>query len=205
MKILIACEYSGIVRDFFIQNGHNAVSCDILPTEKKGPHITGDVLGVLNNGWDMMIAFPPCTHLASSGAAHFKKKQEDGRQQKSIDFFMKLVNAKIDKIAIENPIGIMSSKYRQPDQIVHPYYFGDNYPKSTCLWLKNLPKLFHCPVDDLFYKKPHVVPEYIEYNSKKTKSGKSKYSKFGKLGKGKGKERSLMPMGLAQAMANQWG
>jgi len=203
-KILIACEYSGIVRDAFISRGHNAISCDILPTESPGPHYQGSVLDIINEGWDMLIGFPPCTHLAVSGAAWFYEKRKDGRQQQGIDFFMKLANAPIKRIAIENPVGIMSSEWRRPDQIIHPYYFGDNYSKATCLWLKNLPLLFHAKEKDLFAQKTHVSPVFIEYNSKKNKNGKSKYSFLGKLGSGKGKERSLFPMGIAKAMAEQW-
>ena len=154
---------------------------------------------------DVGIFFPPCTDLAVSGSGSFEEKIADGRQQASIDFFMKVVNAPVEKIAIENPIGIMSTIYRKPDQIVQPYYFGDPYQKSTCLWLKNLPKLYYNLSDNLFEKKTSVEPEYIIYKSSKTKSGTSKYSKFGKLGKGKGHERSKTPTGLARAIAIQWG
>jgi len=205
MRVLIACEESQIVCKAFRERGHEAYSCDILPCSGGHPewHIQGDVLGQLGNGWDMMIAHPPCTHLAVSGARWFEIKQVE--QRKAIYFFMALVNSPIEKICIENPIGIMSTLYRKPDQIIHPYYFGDNIPKSTCLWLKNLPLLIHTPENNLFEKKTYVEPEYIEYNSKKTKSGKSKYSIFGKLGKGKGKERSVFFPGIAKAMAEQWG
>ena len=203
MKILIACEYSAIVRDTFIKKGHDAVSCDLLPTEKPGPHYQGNILDIINNGWDMMIAFPPCTHLAVSGAAHFEKKRKDGRQQQGVDFFMQIVNANIEKIAIENPISIMSTIYRKPDQIIHPYYFGDNYEKKTCFWLKNLPILMRYEKDCLFPSK-EVEPEIIFYNSKKTKSGLSRYSWISKHA-GNGKERSRFPQGIADAMADQWG
>jgi|WetSurMetagenome_2_1015567.scaffolds.fasta_scaffold63145_4 hypothetical protein len=141
MKILVACEFSGIVRDAFIARGHDAVSCDLLPSERPGPHIQGDVLAILGDGWDLMIAHPPCTHLASSGARHFPAKRADGRQQAGIDFFMAIVNAPIPKIAVENPVGIMSSVYRKPAQIIQPWQFGENASKKTCLWLKGLPLL----------------------------------------------------------------
>jgi hypothetical protein len=141
MKILIACEYSGRVRDAFIRAGHEAVSCDILPTEKPGPHHQGSVLDILDDGWDMMIAFPPCTHLASSGARWFAEKRADGRQQEGVDFFMRMINAPIERIAVENPIGIMSRTYRKPDQIIQPWQYGHGETKATCLWLKNLPLL----------------------------------------------------------------
>ena len=207
MKVLIACEESQIVTEQFILKGHDAMSCDTdYPGAKGLPHYHGNVMDIINDGFDLMIAFPPCTHLAVSGSRVFKLKRADGRQGNGIDFFMKMINAPINQIAVENPIGIMSTEYRKPNQIIHPYYFGDPYPKSTCLWLKNLPPLFHSKEVDLFNDKiTHIKPEYIEYNSKKSKSGKSKYSKFGKLGKGKGHERSKTPGGLAQAMAEQWG
>jgi len=206
MRILLACEESQAVCIEFRKLGHEAFSCDTQECSGGHPewHIQGDVLQQLNRGWDMMIAFPPCTHLAVSGAAHFEQKRKDGRQPEGINFFMALVNAPIDKIAIENPIGIMSTEYKKPNQIIQPFYFGDPEPKSTCLWLKNLPKLVHIKQDDLFATKTHVEPQYAMYNSKKTKYGKSKYSSFGKLGKGKGKERSKTFPGIAKAMAEQW-
>jgi hypothetical protein len=141
MRVLVACEYSGAVRDALIRRGHDAVSCDLLPTDVPGPHIEGDVLPHLADGWDMLIAFPPCTHLAVSGAKHFAAKRADGRQQQGIDFFLALANAPIPRIAIENPVGIMSSIYRKPDQIIQPYEHGHEATKTTCLWLRGLPLL----------------------------------------------------------------
>ena len=141
MRVLVACEFSGIVRDAFTAKGHEAMSCDLLPTEKPGPHYQGDIMDILHEDWDMIIAFPPCTHLAVSGSKYFAQKIADGRQQQGIDFFMAFVNAPCRKIAIENPIGIMSSKYRKPDQIIQPYEFGHPESKKTCLWLKGLPPL----------------------------------------------------------------
>jgi hypothetical protein len=135
MKILIACECSGIVRDAFIAKGHDVMSCDIKPTEQTGPHYEGDIQDIIDAQWDMMIAFPPCTHLAVSGAAHFEIKKADGRQDDAIDFFMSLANEPIDKICIENPVGIMSTLWREPDQIVQPFYFGDPVTLSCLLWL----------------------------------------------------------------------
>lgn len=215
MKVLLACEESQAVCIEFRKLGHEAYSCDTLPCSGGHPewHIQGDVLEQLDNGWDMMIAFPPCTHLAVSGAAWFEQKIKDGRQQQGIDFFMKMVNAPIDKIAVENPIGIMSKKYRKPDQIVHPYYFGDSYSKSTCLWLKNLQPLFHAKEVDLFNDKiTHVDSgEWFYWTDKKT--GKQKrqpmwfYEAF-KNGKSKeevGHLRSKFFPGVAKAMAEQWG
>lgn len=142
MKVLISCEFSGIVREAFRAKGHDAWSCDLLPTEIPSPyHIQGDVLSILNDGWDLLIAFPPCTHLAVSGAVWFEQKRKDGRQQQGIDFFMEFTKTSIPLVAIENPVGIMSTKYRKPDQIIQPFWFGHEAQKKTCLWLTGLPKL----------------------------------------------------------------
>ena len=166
MRILVACEESQAVTIELRKLGHEAFSCDLLPCSGQHPewHIQGDALQQLNKGWEMLIAFPPCTHLAVSGAAWFEQKKKDGRQQEAIDFFIKFVNAPIEKIAIENPIGIMSKIYRKPNQIIQPWQFGNSVQKSTCLWLKNLPVL----------KATNVVPkgEFFEWIDKKT--GKKK-------------------------------
>lgn len=194
MKILIACEFSGIVRDAFIAKGHNAMSCDLLDTERPGPHYKGDVRDVLDDGWDMMIAHPPCTDLACCGAKWMKQKRLDGRQQKAIEFFMLFINAPIPKIAVENPVGIMSTHYQKPTQIIQPYHFGHGAMKTTCLWLKGLPKLNPTNI---------VEREYII-----TPSGK-KYPKWSwdtfNLPKDiRAKERSKTFPGIAAAMAAQW-
>lgn len=205
MRWLIACEYSGTVRDAFTAAGHDATSCDLLPSETPGKHYTGSVLDILNDGWDGMIAFPPCTDIAASGSSHFEKKRQDGRQQKSIEFFLTLANAPIPVKALENPVGIMSTLYRKPDQIIEPWYFGDPIPKKTCLWLTNLPPLVYATCDNLFEKKTAVEPHYIVYNSKKNKCGYSRYSVFGTYGtKDRGKRRSKFFTGIASAMATQW-
>jgi hypothetical protein len=148
VRVLVACEFSGTVRDAFTRRGHTAVSCDLLPSETPGRHYCGDVRNLLlgapdewPGGWDLLIAHPPCTHLAVSGARHFAAKRADGRQQEGIDFFMALVNAPIPRIVVENPVCIMSSVYRKPDQVVQPWQFGHPQFKATCLWLKGLPKL----------------------------------------------------------------
>lgn len=182
MKVLIACEYSGRVRDAFIAQGHDAVSCDLLPTEAPGPHYQGDVFDVIDDGWDLMIAFPPCTDLCVSGARWFKEKQADGRQQASVDFFWKLAHANVPRIAIENPVGIMSSRYRKPDQIIQPWQFGHGETKATCLWLKNLPKLT-----------PTNIVEGREARIHKMPPGPDRW-----------KERSRTFQGIADAMAAQW-
>lgn len=181
LRVLVACEFSGIVRDAFIACGHNAWSCDLLPTEKPGPHIFGDVLEYIERGWDLLIAHPPCTHLAVSGARWFKGKAEE--QKKAIEFFMKLVNANVEKIAVENPISIMSTVYRKPDQIIQPWMFGHGETKATCLWLKNLPLL-----------QPENIVNGRENRIHKMPPSPDRW-----------KERSRTYQGIANAMANQWG
>lgn len=143
MKILLACEESQAVTVEMRKLGHEAYSCDILPTSGPNPerHLHQDVTEIITLDWDLIIAFPPCTHLARSGARWFEQKQKDGRQQQGIDFFNLFTDLPCAKVAIENPVGIMSTHYRKPDQIIHPYQFGDPFTKETCLWLKNLPKL----------------------------------------------------------------
>lgn len=191
MKVLIACEYSGVVRDAFIKRGHDAWSCDLLATDSSGPHIQGDVLEILNDEWDLMIAHPPCTHLATSGARWFKNKQTE--QKEALNFVRTLLNAPINKIALENPISIISTKIRQPDQIVQPWMFGHEMTKSTCLWLKNLPLL--TPTNIVGKGKNHItksgksIPEW--YNLPETKD--------------RWKKRSRTFEGFAEAMAKQWG
>jgi len=206
MKVLIACEFSRTVRDAFLARGHAAISCDLLETESPGPHHQGDVFDIINDGWDIMICFPPCTHLTITANRHFKNNPDRWKKRyEAMVFVYELLNASIEKIAIENPIGVISSHIRKPDQIIHPYYFGDPIQKKTGLWLKNLPALQYEKQDGIFYKKTSTEPEFIEYNSKRTISGKSKYSKFGKLGSGHGHERSVFFKGIAKAMADQWG
>lgn len=194
MKILVACEESQAVTKEFRRIGHAAYSCDTQPCSGGHPewHIEADVLPLLDQSWDMLIAFPPCTHLAVSGARWFKQKQLDGRQQAAIDFFMAFANAPIDKIAIENPVSIMSTKWRKPDQIIQPYQFGHPESKRTCLWLKNLPKLQ--PTEVL--QKPECG-----YWDNQTSSGQNKLGPS----KDRGKIRSKTYTGIARAMAEQWG
>ena len=192
LNVLVACEFSGTVRDAFTRRGHFAVSCDLLPSESPGFHWQGDVTGILDWGWDLMIAHPPCDHLAVSGAAWFEQKRADGRQQQGIDFFMRMVNAPIPRKCIENPIGIMSKLYRKPNQIVDPWQFGDPVSKCTCLWLEGLPNL---------------VPTKIVEKSKyiKAPSGRSYPEWCWNTGGGSGKKRSMFFKGIADAMADQWG
>ena len=193
MRVLVACEYSGRVRDAFRSLGHEAVSCDLLPTEQEGMHYEGSVFDILDDYWDMLIAFPPCTHLAVSGARWFAAKRADGRQQQGIDFFMALANADIPKIAIENPVGIMSTQWRKPDQIIQPYHHGHEATKTTCLWLKGLPQL--TPTNIVGKGERHV-----------TKSGRS-LPKWYNLppSEDRWKVRSKTFQGIADAMSQQWG
>lgn len=181
-RLLVACEESGTVREAFARKGWDAWSCDIMPSRTPGRHIQGDVLDHLDEGWDMMIAFPPCTHLAISGARWFAEKRADGRQQGAISFFLALADAPIPKIAIENPAGIMSTKYRKPDQYIQPWEFGHGETKKTCLWLKGLPKL--APTD--------IVP------------GRSDRVHKMAPGPNRSRDRSVTYAGVAKAMANQW-
>ncbi len=197
MKILVACEESQAVTKRLRALGHEAYSCDIQECSGGHPewHILGDVVPELQKQWDMIIAFPPCTDLAVSGAAWFEQKRKDGRQQASIDFFMLFANANCERIAIENPVGIMSTKWRKPDQVIQPYYFGDAFEKKTCLWLKGLPKL---------------EPTNIVEPPKRTEfaSGKSMPTWYADAWRLEPKERAKLRSktfdGIAQAMAEQW-
>lgn len=192
MRILVACEYSGAVRDAFNALGHSAMSCDLLPTDSEGEHYQGDVRDVLYTGeWDLMIAHPPCTHLAVSGARWFKDKVEE--QAEALDFVSLLMNAPIPRIAIENPVSVISSKIRKPDQIIQPWMFGHEATKTTCLWLKNLPNLV--PTNIVDKGKRHI-----------TKSGKSLPEWYNlPPSEDRWKIRSATFKGIAEAMAQQWG
>jgi site-specific DNA-cytosine methylase len=210
MKVLVACEESQAVCKEFRKLGHEAFSCDILPCSGDNPewHIQGDVLEAIDSQkWDLMIAFPPCTHLAVSGARHFEQKRKDGRQQKAIEFFMRMINAPIKYIAVENPVGIMSTQYRKPDQCIHPYYFGDEYSKKTCLWLKNLEPLKHYSAGDQLVigdeapKVTHVGKgEFVTFSSGKRMA--KWYNEAG--GKNGGHLRSKTFPGIAKAIAEQF-
>jgi hypothetical protein len=191
VKVAVLCEFSGIVRDAFIRKGHDAISCDLLDTEEEGPHIKGDCLEYDWSCYDLLICHPPCTHLAVSGAAHFAAKRKDGRQQQGIDFFMALTKLNCERIAIENPIGIMSRLYRKPDQIVQPWQFGHPESKATCLWLKGVKKLLSTDnVKDLYDKLPKNKQQRLHYLPPS---------------KDRGKIRSITYTGIAEAMAEQWG
>ena len=181
MKVLVACEFSGTVRDAFIRGGHDAMSCDLLPTDVPGPHYKGDVMDVIGAGWDLMIAHPPCTHLAVSGSRWFKDKVSE--QAIALDFVRLLLNSSIKKIALENPISVISSKIRKPDQIIQPWQFGHGETKATCFWLKNLPKLIPTNIVAGREAKVHKMPPSPD----------------------RWKLRSKTYQGIADAMAQQWG
>ena len=183
MKVLIACEYSGRVRDAFLKRGHDAMSCDLLPTEVDGPHYQGPVEDVLNDGWDLMVAHPPCTDLAISGCAHFAKKYADGRVDRALDFVRLLMAAPIERWCIENPVSLISSRICKPDQIIQPWEFGHGECKATCFWLKNLPRL-----------RPTKHVEGREERVHRMPPGPNRW-----------KERSRTFEGVAEAMGDQWG
>lgn len=196
MKILIACEQSGTVRDAFIAAGHDAMSCDILPSDKPGPHYQGDVLDVLGDGWDMMISHPPCTYLATSGL-HWNKRRPERAQQTedALRFVREFLVADIKHIALENPIGCISSRIRKPDQIIQPWMFGHDASKATCLWLKNLPLL--CETDLV---EPRLVDGKRRW-ANQTDSGQNRLPPSAD----RAKIRSVTYQGIADAMAAQWG
>ena len=181
MKVLVACEFSGIVREAFIKKGHDAWSCDLIDTESPGHHIACDVFEIIDQGWDLMIAHPPCTHLAVSGARWFKDKRKE--QKEALEFVQALMDAPIKRICIENPISVISSKITKPDQIIQPWQFGHGETKATCLWLKNLPRLKATNVVDGREARIHKMPP----------------------GKDRAKNRSRTYQGIAEAMAEQWG
>lgn len=208
MRVLVACEYSGIVRDAFLEKGHIAVSCDILPSESNKPdrisgalpyggHYQGDVLDILEDGWDLMIAHPPCTHLSVSGQRWFPPHRQPGEpgfkpshlRDEALEFVQKLMDAPIPKICIENPVSIISGRIRKADQLIHPWQHGHPEQKRTCLWLKNLPKL----------KETNNVHDYMMTLPLKQRA------RIWWMGSKKGKERSRFYEGIAAAMADQWG
>jgi len=181
VRVLIACEYSGVVRDAFIALGHDAMSCDLLPTDSTGPHYQGDVFDIIGQGWDLMIAHPPCTHLAVSGARWFKDKQQE--QAEALEFVRRLLDAPIPRIALENPVSIISSRIRKPDQIIQPWMFGHGETKATCLWLKDLRRLAPTDIVSGREARVHRMPPSPT----------------------RWKERSRTYPGIALAMAQQWG
>jgi hypothetical protein len=193
MRVLIACEFSGIVRDAFAARGHDAWSCDLLPSEREGNHIQDDVLRHLAGRWDLLIAHPPCTHLAVSGALHFHRKKRE--QGEALNFVRQLLEAPISRIALENPVSIISTRIRKPEQIIQPWQFGHPESKKTCLWLKNLPRLIPTQL---------LLPRNGDWRrgwDNQTPSGQNK------LGPSPTRwaQRSKTYIGIANAMADQWG
>lgn len=183
MRVLVACEFSGIVRDAFIAKGHDAWSCDVIPTERRGPHIVNDVRNVLDWNWDMMIAHPPCTHLSYAGLRWFKSQPDRMKKaQQDFDFFMQMINAPIPMIAVENTRGFTWKWYKKPDQIIHPCEFGHDVTKATCLWLRQLPPLMATLIN------PEPFVNWTKYK-----------------GSHNGHDRSRTFSGIAAAMAQQWG
>lgn len=218
MRVLVACEESGRVRDAFIEHGHDAISCDLLPTAQPGPHLVGDIRDVDLAGYDLMIAFPPCTDLAVSGARYFEAKRADGRQQAALDLVRYLLDAPVPLIALENPVGVISSEIRRPDQIVQPWQFGHPESKTTCLWLKGLPALepTHI-VDPPFYgccgaRFPFALGKYGCPNCNGAKKARPVYANQTPSGQNRlgpsptrALERARTYQGIAEAMAEQWG
>lgn len=185
MKILIGGESSGRIRDAFLRRGHDAMSCDLLPSESSGPHYQGDMFDVIDYPWDLAIFHPECTHLAVSGARHFTEKRLDGRQQVAVAFFMRIVRRSkhIPRTAIEQPVSVISSLYRKPDQIIQPWQFGHGETKATCLWLKGLPALVSTNEVEGREARVHKMPP----------------------GPNRWRERSRTYAGIAEAIAEQWG
>lgn len=196
MRVLIGCESSGVVRDAFLQRGHDAWSCDLVPSEAPGPHLQTDVLNVLDGGWDLAIFHPPCTYVCGSGL-HWNRRVP-GRAQKTQDaiaFMMELMLAPIPRIALENPVGRFSTAYRKPNQIIQPYEFGHDASKATCLWLKNLPLLMATGM-----VRPRIVNGYARWGNQ-TDNGQNRLSPS----PDRSRLRSRTYEGIAQAMAEQWG
>lgn len=217
MKVLVACEFSGVVRDAFRARGHEAVSVDLIPCERPGPAFQGDVLDFIEGPWDLMIAHPPCTHLAVSGARWFVGRET--LQEQAIQFFLRLANAPIERVCVENPVSIMSTRYRKPDQIIQPWQFGEDASKATCLWLKNLPHLaptkhvdphYACPCGTRFeyglgkYGCPNCSGDMGEPKAVYQNQCPSGQNRLGPSPK-RAMNRSRTYQGIADAMASQWG
>jgi len=201
VRVLVACEYSGVVRDAFIRAGHDALSCDLLPTESPGPHYQGDVFDIIGDGWDMMIAHPPCTYLSYAGIRHWNTPGRCEKRLAALDFFRRLWEAPINRICIENPKGCTSPTIAKYTQEIQPFYFGDSAYETTWLWLKNLPPLVHWDGDGLFHGATHVHPPEPEYVDG---SGKARHFTEAMTGD-RAHKRAKTFSGIGQAMADQWG
>lgn len=217
MRILLACECSNTVSKEFRKLGHYVMSCDLQPNDEDQTfHYQGSIFDILNDGWDMMIGHPPCTYLSNAGIGWFNEEKygekavkRKANREEAMEFFLKLYNAPIERICLENPVGYPNSVFRKPDQVIQPYFFGDEHKKGTCLWLKNLPKLIYCKADNLFETKTTVEPKIlaIQYRkpSKYYKGGEEKKRYFTDAGTRNAKVRSKTFEGIARAMAEQWG
>lgn len=204
MRVAVLCEFSGIVRDAFINQGHDAISCDLEPTERPGPHIQGDCRQYDWSGYDLIIAHPPCTYLSSVGNGWMKVKPK--RKQKrfeAFDFFLWCYYLSVEKVCVENPKGYINSHFKKPDQIIQPYFWGDSEMKTTCLWLRGLPPLIHAEQDELFLKKTHTEKPEPKYQLKQGKKKGQNVYFVESLG-GNSKARSRTFPGIAKAMSIQW-
>lgn len=195
MRVLVGCEYSGVVRDAFLRFGHDAMSCDLLPTDTPGPHYQGDVMDIVGDGWDLAIFHPPCTYLSVSGIHWNNRGRGWDRTDAALAFVRELLDADIPRIALENPVSIIASRIRRPDQIIHPHQFGHDASKKTCLWLKNLPKLV--ATNDV---PPRVVDGKPRWGNQ-TDSGQNNLPQTSD----RWKRRSTTYRGVADAFAEQWG
>lgn len=203
MKVLVACEFSGTVRDAFASRGHDAWSCDLLPSERLGNHMQGDVLTILDDGWDLMIAHPPCTYLTTAGNAWLSRPGRAELREEALAFFLALAHAPIPRVCVENPSGVVSTRWRRPDQTVNPYYFGDPHRKRTCLWLRGLRRLWWSAENSLFGPATAVDPPPAILHDA---NGKARhYTDAMSPGPNRWRERSRTFQGIADAMADQWG
>lgn len=204
VRVLVGCEYSQVIMSAFLEAGFDAYSCDILPCEGDYPerHIQGDLLEVINDGWDLLIAHPPCTYISYAATAYWNRPGRVFKRLEALNFFARIWESDVKHICIENPMGCADAIVAKHSQIIHPYYFGDEHLKKTCLWLKNLPLLEHRKQDDLFGERTHIdkpEPIYID------KSGKKRYFTDAISGRNKGgHKRSKSFPGIASAMADQW-
>jgi len=207
VRILIACEFSGHVRNAFAAKGHDVWSCDLLSSKSPGNHIQGNALDFLDDNWDLMIAHPPCQYLSLAGIKYWSIPERQVKQQLAFDFFIRLYQAPINKICIENPVGYINQHFRKPDQIIHPWYFGERKMKRTCLWLRGLPKLFWIKESTLFDKQTTTIkpsPIYIRQRGK-TAGKKIHWTEACPGGKDRSQIRSITSPAIAKAMAEQWG
>jgi hypothetical protein len=203
MRVLVACECSGAVRDAFLALGHDAISCDLLPSETPGSHVQGDVTPMLGDPWDLVIAHPPCTFLSYAATKYWNRPGRAEKREAALSFFVACYNANAPRVCVENPVGYPNTVFRKPDQVIQPFHYGDRQRKQTCLWLRGLLPLWSRPTDELFGTRTHTdppEPTYVDH-----KSGKKRYFTEAISGGGGGGKRSKTFPGIAAAMAQQWG